>query len=206
MIASMHEGFKKIYGFTSNAHKESLWHRYAVSRQDNITDIRLNADIRMISGVLEAFAKQDYLNNPTVALFLSHVGYVKNLKGDSADAMANYLLKEDYKIEMASIIKVLSFLNVLVNVSGKLLSYENDVMSQEKIQKLENHLNEIDEIEKKAQPKAFHDQFDGKHLHPSYMLSLACLWALSTSWINRSVFSPTRPPWPMSSKILQVKG
>lgn len=150
MIASMHEGFKKIYGFTSNAHKESLWHRYAVSRQDYITDIRLNADIRMISGVLETFAKQDYLNNPTVALFLSHVGYVKYLKGDSADAMANYLLKEDYKIELAGIIKVLSFLNVLVSVSGKLLSYENDVMGQEKTQELENHLNEIDKIEKKA--------------------------------------------------------
>ena len=73
------------------------------------------------------------------------------------------LLKEDYKIEMASIIKVLSFLNVLVNVSGKLLSYENDVMSQEKIQKLENHLNEIDEIEKKALSR-IHNEKDKQEL------------------------------------------
>ena len=64
---------------------------------------------------------------------------------------------------MASIIKVLSFLNVLVNVSGKLLSYENDVMSQEKIQKLENHLNEIDEIEKKALSR-IHNEKDKQEL------------------------------------------
>lgn len=39
---------------------------------------------------------------------------------------------------------------MLVEVSGKLLSYENDVMSEEKKRELERHLNEIDEIERKA--------------------------------------------------------
>ena len=45
------------------------------------------------------------------------------------------------------------FLNELVNVSGKLLNYENDVMSDEKKLDLEKHLEEIDEIERKALAK-----------------------------------------------------
>jgi hypothetical protein len=39
---------------------------------------------------------------------------------------------------------------VLVEVSGKLLSYENDVMSEEKKRELERHLNEIDGLMRKA--------------------------------------------------------
>lgn len=115
----------------------------------------------MVSGLLDAFSKQDYLNNPTVALFLSHVGYVKDLKGDSSNAMADYLLKEDHREELAGVVKILSFLNVLVDVSAKLLSYENDVMSKEKEQNLKHHLNEIDEIEKKALSQIKSDR--GRH-------------------------------------------
>lgn len=150
MVASMHEGFKKIYGFAEGGSEKSLWYRYAVSRQERITDYKLKSEISLVSGVLDAFSKRDYLNNPTVALFLSHVGYVKDLNGDTSNAMADYLLKDDHREEMAGVIKILSFLNVLVEVSGKLLSYENDVMSEEKKRELERHLNEIDEIERKA--------------------------------------------------------
>ncbi len=161
LVASMHEGFKKIYGFTIGGSERSLWHRYAVGRQDSITDSKLKSDIIMVSGLLDAFSKQDYLNNPTVALFLSHVGYVKDLKGDSSNAMADYLLKEDHREELAGVVKILSFLNVLVDVSAKLLSYENDVMSKEKEQNLKHHLNEIDEIEKKALSQIKSDR--GRH-------------------------------------------
>lgn len=153
MVASMHEGFKKIYGFAEGGSEKSLWHRYAVSRQERITDSKLKSEISLVSGVLDAFAKQDYLKNPTVALFLSHVGYVKDLNGDTSNAMADYLLKDDHREEMAGVIKILSFLNVLVEVSGKLLSYENDVMSDEKKLDLEKHLEEIDEMEIKALAK-----------------------------------------------------
>ena len=41
-------------------------------------------------------------------------------------------------------------MNVLVEVSGKLLNYENDMMSEENKRELESHLNEIDEIERMA--------------------------------------------------------
>lgn len=150
LVASMHEGFKKIYGFAEGGNERSMWHRFAVSRQESITDSELKSNIIMVSGVLDAFAQRDYLNNPTVALFLSHVGYVKDLDGDSSNAMADYLLKDDHRAELAGVVKVLSFLNVLVDVSNKLLSYENDVMSEEKKQDMERHLNKIDEIAKKA--------------------------------------------------------
>lgn len=150
MEASMHEGFKKIYGFAEGGSEKSLWYRYAVSRQDRITDSKLKSKISLVSGVLDAFSKRDYLNNPTVALFLSHVGYVKDLNGDTSNAMADYLLKDDHREEMAGVIKILSFLNMLVEVSGKLLSYENDVMSEEKKRELERHLNEIDVLMRKA--------------------------------------------------------
>lgn len=121
-----------------------------MSRLGGISDSKLKSDVTMVSGLLDAFAKRDYLKNPTVALFLSHVGYVKDLKGDSSNAMADYLLKDDHREELAGVVRVLSFLNVLMEVSGKLLSYENDVMSEEKKRELERHLNEIDEIERKA--------------------------------------------------------
>lgn len=150
MVASMHEGFKKIYDFAEGGSERSLWHRYAVSRQDSITDSKLKSDIIMVSGLLDAFSKQDYLNNPTVALFLSHVGYVKDLKGDSSNAMIDYLQKDDHRTELAGVVKILLFLNVLMEVSNKLLSYEKEVMSEEKKLDLERHLNEIDEIAKKA--------------------------------------------------------
>lgn len=150
MVASMHEGFKKIYGFAEVGNKRSMWNRFAVSRMDSITDSKLITDIKMVSGVLDAFAQRDYLNNPTVALFLSHVGYVKDLGRDSSNAMVDYLLKEDHRTELAGVVKVLSFLNVLVEVSNKLLSYENDVMSEEKKQDMERRLNEIDDIAEKA--------------------------------------------------------
>lgn len=150
MVASMHEGFKKIYGFAEGGSEKSLWYRYAVSRQERITDSKLKSEISLMSGVLDAFSKRDYLNNPTVALFLSHVGYVKDLNGDTSNAMADYLLKDDHREEMAGVVRILSFLNVLVEVSGKLLSYENDVMSEEKKRELERHLNEIDKLMRKA--------------------------------------------------------
>lgn len=150
MVASMHEGFKKIYGFAEGGSEKSLWYRYAVSRQERITDSKLKSEISLMSGVLDAFSKREYLNNPTVALFLSHVGYVKDLNGDTSNAMADYLLKDDHREEMAGVVRILSFLNVLVEVSGKLLSYENDVMSEEKKRELERHLNEIDKLMRKA--------------------------------------------------------
>lgn len=150
MVASMHEGFKKIYGFAEGGSEKSLWYRYAVSRQERITDSKLKSEISLMSGVLDAFSKRDFLNNPTVALFLSHVGYVKDLNGDTSNAMADYLLKDDHREEMAGVVRILSFLNVLVEVSGKLLSYENDVISEEKKRELERHLNEIDKLMRKA--------------------------------------------------------
>lgn len=150
MVASMHEGFKKIYGFAEGARVKSLWRRYAISRMDSVKDSTLNSEIRIMTGVLDAFAEKDCLKNPTVTLFLSHVGYVRDLDGDSSDAMVNYLLQEDHKSELAGVVSVMRFLNELVNVSGKLLSYENDVMSDEKKLDLEKHLEEIDEMERKA--------------------------------------------------------
>lgn len=150
MVASVHEGFKKIYGFTEAARVKSLWHRYAISRQDFVKDNNLNSEIRIVTGVLEAFAEKDYLRNPIVALFLSHVGYVRDLDGDSSNAMVNYLMQEDHKTELAGVVSFMRFLNELVNVSSKLLSYENDLMGEEKRLDLEKHLNEIDEMEKKA--------------------------------------------------------
>ena len=150
LVASLHEGFKKIYGFAEGGNERSMWHRFAVNRQDSITDSKLKSDIIMVSMVLAALAKQDYLNNPTVALFLSHVGYVKDLGGDSSNAMADYLLKDDHRTELTGVVKVLPFLNMLVEVSNKLLNYENDVMSEEKKEEMECRLNEIDEVAKKA--------------------------------------------------------
>lgn len=150
MIASMHESFKKIYGFSDTAREKSLWHRYAETRLDYITDSTLLADIKLVSGTLDAFAKQEYLRNPTVALFLSHVGYVKDLGGNSSNAMLDYLLKDDQRMDLVGVVKVISFLNILVNVSGKLLSYENDVMDEEKKNNLKEQLEKIEEIERKA--------------------------------------------------------
>lgn len=153
MVASMHEGFKKIYGFTEGTRSKSLWHRYAISRKDSVKDSSLNSEIQIMTGVLDAFAEKDYLKNPTVTLFLSHVGYVRDLDGDSSNAMVDYLLQEDHKSELAGVVSVMRFLNELVNVSGKLLSYENDVMSDEKKLDLDKHLEEIDEMERKALAK-----------------------------------------------------
>lgn len=150
MVASMHEGFKKIYGFTEGVRTKSLWYRYAISRMDSVKDSDLNSEIRIMTGVLNAFAEKEYLKNPTVTLFFSHVGYVRDLDGDSSNVMVGYLLQEDHKSELSGVVCVMRFLNELVNVSGKLLSYENDMMSEEKKQDLEKHLEEIDEIEKKA--------------------------------------------------------
>jgi hypothetical protein len=150
MVASMHEGFKKIYGFAESARVKSLWYRYALSRQDSIKDSSLNSEIRIVTGILDAFAEKDYLRNSTVTLFLSHVGYVRDLDGDSSNAMVDYLLQDDHKSELAGVVGVMRFLNELVNISGRLLSYENDVMSEEKKLGLEKHLNEIDEMERKA--------------------------------------------------------
>ena len=153
MVASMHEGFKKIYGFAEVERLKSLWYRYAISRVDSVKDSSLNSEIRIMTGVLDAFAEKDYLKNPTVTLFLSHVGYVRDLDGDSSNAMLDYLLQEDHKSELAGVVSIMRFLNELVNVSGKLLNYENDVMSDEKKLDLEKHLEEIDEIERKALAK-----------------------------------------------------
>ncbi len=158
MVASMHEGFKKIYGFKEEKHEKSLWYRYAISRQPFINDTSLSSDIRMVSVVLDAFAKQEYLRDTTVTLFLSHVGYVKDLEGDTSNAMANYLIKDDHRIELAGVIKILDFLNFLVEVSVKLLNYENELISDENRLKLEKHLNEIDEMERRALMKIRNDK------------------------------------------------
>lgn len=163
MVASMHEGFKKIYGFTEDARGKSLWCRYALSRLESIKDSSLNSEIHIMTGVLDAFAEKDYLKNPTVTLFLSHVGYVRDLDGNSFNAMVDYLLQEDHKSELAGVVSVMRFLNELVNVSGKLLSYENDLMSEEKKQDLEKHLEEIDKMERKALVK-IHSETDRMEL------------------------------------------
>ena len=153
MVASMHEGFKKIYGFAESARVKSLWYRYAISRMDSVKDSSLSSEIRIMTGVLDVFSEKDYLKNPTVTLFLSHVGYVRDLGGDSSNAMVDYLLQDDHKSELAGVVGVMRFLNELVNVSGKLLSYENDEMSEDNRLDLEKHLEEIDEMERKALAK-----------------------------------------------------
>lgn len=150
MVASMHEGFKKIYGFPRGRKDKTLWQRYAVNRQDGIKDKDLLSEIKLDSTILEAFSKQEYLNNPVVSLFLSHVGYVKDLNGDASQAMVDYLIKDDLRMELAGVIKVLFFMNELVDISGKLLNYENDVMGEEKKRDMEEQIAKIDELEKNA--------------------------------------------------------
>lgn len=153
MVASIHEGFKKIYGFTEGVQSKGLWHRYAISRMDSVKDSSLSSEIRIMTRVLDVFSEKDYLKNPTVTLFLSHVGYVRDLGGDSSNAMVDYLLQDDHKSELAGVVGVMRFLNELVNVSGKLLSYENDEMSEDNRLDLEKHLEEIDEMERNALAK-----------------------------------------------------
>ena len=67
--------------------------------------------------------------------------------------MVDYLLQDDHKSELAGVVGVMRFLNELVNVSGKLLSYENDEMSEDNRLDLEKHLEDIDEMERKALAK-----------------------------------------------------
>jgi hypothetical protein len=127
---SIHEGFKKLYGFNNNDRKKSFWTRLKNDFSEVLPE--MNSEINAIEINLNRLMAYDYVTNENVVIF-THFGETKH-QNIPYDVVLNFFGNNKEEKNFAIILDIIRVFNSILPLVSRLME-ENVRLSNERTRK-----------------------------------------------------------------------
>lgn len=145
LIVSVHEGFKKLYGFNENKRQGTFWNRAIKGTVLAIGDKQLQEQAAEVEARLDKLSKSAILNNESMIDAFTHNGTMKG-GGEYAFAVLDYFIKPVSKEDIEDLSAFLRVLNdvmklevAVMDVESKMSQAKTDAMFQGYIDKFDEY-------------------------------------------------------------------
>ncbi|SEA55590.1 hypothetical protein SAMN05216462_1778 [Xylanibacter ruminicola] len=147
-ILSVHEGFKKLYGFDAHKRDDSFWNRSIKTAIQKKGDDDAFKKADFIEKKLEVLAESKLLQDEDMIVALTHVGTNKKRHNESAFLVLDYFRHPVAKEEMNSLTEFLQVMNDIVRLYNDVIGWESKQIQTETEMMFAGYYDKIDEFDK----------------------------------------------------------
>ena len=149
LIVSVHEGFKKLYGFNELKRQGTFWNRAIKETVLASGDEQLRAQTAEVEARLDQLSKSGILNDEGMIDAFTHNGTMKG-GGEYAFAVLDYFIKPISKEDTEDLSAFLRVMNDVMKLELAVMNVQNQ-MSQAKTDAMfQGYIDKLDEFNAKA--------------------------------------------------------
>ena len=149
LIVSVHEGFKKLYGFNENKRQGTFWNRAIKGTVLANGDEQLKDQMKEVESRLDKLSKSAILNDEGMIDAFTHNGKMKD-GGEYVFAVLDYFIKPVSKEDMDDLTAFLRVMSDVMKLELAVLDVQNQV-NQAKIDAMfQGYIDQLDEYKAKA--------------------------------------------------------
>lgn len=146
LIVSVHEGFKKLYGFDDSKRDKTFWHRSIRKYLLQVGDDPLKAKMSDLEVRLEQLSKSNLLSDEDMVVAFTHVGTIKKLGKESSFAVLDYFRQPVDPTDLKPLTDFLQVMNDIVRLYNKVVDAQNKVMKESTEAKYTDYRSKIDQM------------------------------------------------------------
>lgn len=149
LIVSVHEGFKKLYGFNENKRQGTFWNRAVKGTVLASGDEQLKEQMNELEARLDTLSKSAILNDEDMIDAFTHNGTMKG-GGEYAFSVLDYFIKPISKEDTEDLSAFLRLMNDVMKLALAVMDVQNQ-MSQAKTDAMfQGYIDKLDEYKAKA--------------------------------------------------------
>ncbi len=149
LILSVHEGFKKLYGYNERSRQGSFWNRAIKQVVLKSGDMQLREQVAAMEARLDKLAHSAILNDEDMIDAFTHNGTMK--KGDEyAFAVLDYFIQPVRKADMDDLSAFLFLMNDLMRLNLAVMDLEKEQSRAKTDAIFQGYIDKIEEYKAKA--------------------------------------------------------
>lgn len=149
LIVSVHEGFKKLYGFNENKRQGTFWNRAIKGTVLANGDEQLKDQMKEVESRLDKLSKSAILNDEGMIDAFTHNGKMKD-GGEYAFAVLDYFIKPVSKEDMEDLSVFLRVMNDVMKLELTVMAVQNQMSQAKSDAMLQGYIDKLDEYKTKA--------------------------------------------------------
>lgn len=153
LIVSVHEGFKKLYGFDENKRQGTFWSRAIKDPILRSGDEQLKAQMVALDARLEELARSAILKDEDMIDAFTHNGTMKNGR-EYAFAVLYYFVQKIKKDEIDDLPKFLVLMKDVMQLNLAVMAMEQKQSRAESDAMFQRYIDKLDEYKEKACQRA----------------------------------------------------
>ena len=147
LIMSVHEGFKKLFGFDPKKREMTYWNRAIMQFVKQSGDASLLEEAERVEEKLEILLHEPILNDEDMIVAFTHMGTLKKLKKEVPNVVLDYYTKPIKQEDLNALTDFIYLMNDVLNLYNKVLDWENKQIKQETADKFSGYHSSIDRFE-----------------------------------------------------------
>ena len=149
LIVSVHEGFKKLYGFNENKRQGTFWNRAVKGTVLASGDEQLNERMKEQEARLDKLSKSTILNDEGMIDAFTHNGMRKD-GWEYAFAVLEYFIKPVSKEDMDDLSVFLKVMNDVMRLELAVMDVQNRMSQAKSDAMFQGYIDKLDEYKAKA--------------------------------------------------------
>lgn len=149
LIVSVHEGFKKLYGFNENSRQGTFWNRAIKGNVLANGDDQLKERMNELEARLDMLSKSAILNDENMIDAFTHSGMRKDGR-EYAFAVLDYFIKPVSKEDMDNLSAFLRVMNDVMKLELSVMDVQNRMSQAKSDAMFQGFIDKLDEYKAKA--------------------------------------------------------
>lgn len=149
LIVSVHEGFKKLYGFNENSRQGTFWNRAIKGTVLANGDEQLKDQMKEVESRLDKLSKSAILNDEGMIDTFTHNGKMKD-GGEYVFAVLDYFIKPVSKEDMDNLSAFLRVMNDVMKLELSVMDVQNRMSQAKSDAMFQGFIDKLDEYTAKA--------------------------------------------------------
>lgn len=149
LIVSVHEGFKKLYGFNENKRQGTFWNRAIKGIVLANGNEQLKGQMKEVESRLDKLSKSAILNDEGMIDAFTHNGKMKD-GGEYVFAVLDYFIKPVSKEDMDDLTAFLRVMSDVMKLELAVLDVQNQVNQAKTDAMFQGYIDQLDEYKAKA--------------------------------------------------------
>lgn len=131
LIMSVHEGFKKLYGYDKSHRLNTYWSRAIMRSVVQYGDDALKRKASIVEAKLENLSKNTLLNDEDMIAAFTHMGVLSNNKKEAPFEVLNYFVQPINQEDLNALSDYIHVMNEVMNVYNQVLDLEKKQIQNE---------------------------------------------------------------------------